>query len=274
MDRAAIGLGSVFLRLKAEIHRYRMFAGPHQRLRCEGSWQTAGQGVERVRVEAMIELIVILASYIITLGFTVATREILVSRSVLDQPNDRSSHKKAVPRGGGWAILIVLLPGMALIGYLQHTLPEDASLISGAALLAIISWYDDLRGASVAARLAVHFLAACAGSLAFTNEQMLFGGLMPLWLDRAVMIILWTWFMNLYNFMDGIDGITGVETIAIATGTCLLLSALNITDPFLNMLTMLLTGTEPRFPRAQLASGEDPACLYPSSVRYQYSFLL
>jgi UDP-N-acetylmuramyl pentapeptide phosphotransferase/UDP-N-acetylglucosamine-1-phosphate transferase len=43
-------------------------------------------------------------------------------------------------------------------------------------------------------------------------------GLLPFWLDRAVAVLAWTWFINLYNFMDGIDGITGIETVCIAAG--------------------------------------------------------
>jgi UDP-N-acetylmuramyl pentapeptide phosphotransferase/UDP-N-acetylglucosamine-1-phosphate transferase len=73
-------------------------------------------------------------------------------------------------------------------------------------------------------------------------HQTLFSGALPFWLDRTLMIVGWAWFINLYNFMDGIDGITCTETIAIATGACLLMTTMNINDPFLDVLTLMLTG--------------------------------
>jgi len=57
-----------------------------------------------------------------------------------------------------------------------------------------------------------------------------------------LMIIGWTWFINLYNFMDGIDGITGVETMFIAAGVCLIGAIANVTEPFSGVLILLLTG--------------------------------
>jgi UDP-N-acetylmuramyl pentapeptide phosphotransferase/UDP-N-acetylglucosamine-1-phosphate transferase len=80
------------------------------------------------------------------------------------------------------------------------------------------------------------------GSLDLPPEATLLGGALPFWLDRAIMIVGWAWFINLYNFMDGIDGITSVETISIATGTCLVMDAVGIDDTFVDALTMLLTG--------------------------------
>jgi UDP-N-acetylmuramyl pentapeptide phosphotransferase/UDP-N-acetylglucosamine-1-phosphate transferase len=56
------------------------------------------------------------------------------------------------------------------------------------------------------------------------------------------MILGWTWFINLYNFMDGIDGLTGVETISIATGLCLVMTWAGIDAPYVDFLTLALTG--------------------------------
>jgi UDP-N-acetylmuramyl pentapeptide phosphotransferase/UDP-N-acetylglucosamine-1-phosphate transferase len=88
----------------------------------------------------------------------------------------------------------------------------------------------------------MHIFAACLGSLAFPPDAMLFNDALPFWLDRSIMIVGWAWFINLYNFMDGIDGITGAETISLATGVCLLLDAAGIVDPFTLNATLLLTG--------------------------------
>ena len=148
-----------------------------------------------------------------------------------------------VPRGGGWALLIVLIPGLIAAGWKHHSLLAHAGLVIGVLLLAAISWFDDRKGVSARARLSLHLLAACLGSFCFPMHATLFGGAVPFFIDRAVMIVGWAWFINLYNFMDGIDGITGIETISLATGTCLVMAAIGLNDPFLSTTTLLLTGT-------------------------------
>jgi UDP-N-acetylmuramyl pentapeptide phosphotransferase/UDP-N-acetylglucosamine-1-phosphate transferase len=187
-------------------------------------------------------ILTILFCLILTLGFAIWIRKRLLAHNLLDHPNARSSHTQSVPRGGGWAFLIVLMPGMILTGFFQHGLTDHVGIIAGTLLLALISWHDDKKGVSPLPRLSIHILAACLGSLAFDTHQTLFAGALPFWLDRTLMIVGWAWFMNLYNFMDGIDGITCTETIAIATGVCLLMTAANINDPFVEVLTLMLTG--------------------------------
>jgi UDP-N-acetylmuramyl pentapeptide phosphotransferase/UDP-N-acetylglucosamine-1-phosphate transferase len=76
------------------------------------------------------------------------------------------------------------------------------------------------------------------------------------------MIVGWAWFINLYNFMDGIDGITGTETIALAIGTGLIMTATNITDPFISTLCMLLLSTSLGF----LAMNWYPARIFMGDV--------
>src|ERR1700761_560779 len=116
-----------------------------------------------------------LTIFIVTLGLTIIVRNILLKRSLLDHPNERSSHKVAVPRGGGWAVMAVLVPGMIITSALQHNLVQHAGIIIGSILLVIISWLDDRKGGvSAGFRLSMHILAACIGSLAFSKHAMLF----------------------------------------------------------------------------------------------------
>ena len=190
-----------------------------------------------------MDITIILLSFVAALVLTFLVRKNLLRRNLLDHPNERSSHTQPVPRGGGWALLLVLIPGIIITGVLQHDIPRHAGLLTGIILLGIISWLDDKGGVSARVRLSLHLLAATLGTLSFSQHAVLFGGFLPLHLDRAIMIIGWAWFINLYNFMDGIDGITGVETISIATGTCLLMTAIGTNDPFLATLTLLLTGS-------------------------------
>ncbi len=184
----------------------------------------------------------ILFCYVFSLVLTIFVRKPLIKRALLDHPNERSSHKMPVPRGGGWALLAILGPGTVLISLYQHSLPFHAWLILALALLVAVSWLDDRHGINPFMRLTIHIIAAFFGSMSLAPHAMIFNGSIPFWIDRTLLIVGWAWFINLYNFMDGIDGLTCVETISIATGACALFSAFNIYDPFVSVLILMLTG--------------------------------
>jgi UDP-N-acetylmuramyl pentapeptide phosphotransferase/UDP-N-acetylglucosamine-1-phosphate transferase len=193
-------------------------------------------------VTALTDIIIILFSFILSLGLTVIVRRWLVKRAILDRPNERSSHTIPTPRGGGWALLGVLIPGLMINAFATIKAVTYSPLIIGIVLLAIVSWLDDRRGLSARLRLGVHIVAAILGSLALPDHATLFGGALPFVFDRMIMIIGWVWFMNLTNFMDGIDGISGVESIALATGTCLVMTIAGIDNLFVANLTLIMTG--------------------------------
>jgi UDP-N-acetylmuramyl pentapeptide phosphotransferase/UDP-N-acetylglucosamine-1-phosphate transferase len=149
---------------------------------------------------------------------------LLLRHAVLDHPNDRSSHSVPTPRGGGIAILVIVLPTWVWLGL---TVPASLAgpaitgwgVAAGALFLALVSWADDLRGLGPVVRLAAQFAAAAALVLFLPGP--VFQGLVPPWLDLVAAALLWVWFVNLYNFMDGIDAIAGVETLAIGLGLAL-----------------------------------------------------
>ena len=150
----------------------------------------------------------------------------LTSRALLDHPNDRSSHVRPTPRGGGLglipAIVLVWL-GMAVsIGAAWQPAPLGA-LVAAIALVAAVSFVDDMRGLPALPRLAVQLLAA-ALTLPWLNEGgPVFQGLLPPMADRALSILLLVGFINFFNFMDGIDGISGIEAGSIGLGTAAVL---------------------------------------------------
>lgn len=191
----------------------------------------------------LFSLGIILVTFVLALGLTARAKTVLLAKSLLDHPNERSSHTIPIPRGGGWALVLILVPALIIIAVCQGVLLAHSGLIAGTLLLATISWWDDRKGVGAGKRLFLHFVSACLGSLAFSSDQMVFSGTLPFWLDRLLMIMGWAWFMNLYNFMDGIDGITGVETISLATGTCLVMIISGVTAPYTDILTLVLTGS-------------------------------
>jgi UDP-N-acetylmuramyl pentapeptide phosphotransferase/UDP-N-acetylglucosamine-1-phosphate transferase len=190
----------------------------------------------------MMPFLIIFACFLLSMILTGSVRRGLAARAVLDMPNERSSHITPVPRGGGWALLIILIPALIFGIFIFDGNLRHLGLVIGMLLLAVISWVDDRRHVSPATRLSLHILAACLGSLSFPPDHLLLQGVLPFWFDRLVMILGWAWFINLYNFMDGIDGITGVETISIASGICLIISATGIADPYLDFMSLVLIG--------------------------------
>jgi UDP-N-acetylmuramyl pentapeptide phosphotransferase/UDP-N-acetylglucosamine-1-phosphate transferase len=113
----------------------------------------------------------------------------------LDHPNERSLHLRPTPRIGGLGIMA----GVVLCGLILR--PDDVfALVSVALGLAMLSLLDDMRGLSVRIRFVGHFLAAAATVYALSE--------MPLWIGWLAVPAL-VWMTNLYNFMDGSDGLAG-----------------------------------------------------------------
>jgi UDP-N-acetylmuramyl pentapeptide phosphotransferase/UDP-N-acetylglucosamine-1-phosphate transferase len=142
----------------------------------------------------------------------------LQRRAILDHPVERSSHQAPVPRGGGLAVVPLVLFAWLMLASAGHAPRGIAAIVAITALLALLSWRDDLRGLGFGWRLVAHLVAAALGVLALPAEALVFQGLLPPLLDRVTAALLWVWFLNLYNFMDGIDGITCTETIFLGLG--------------------------------------------------------
>jgi UDP-N-acetylmuramyl pentapeptide phosphotransferase/UDP-N-acetylglucosamine-1-phosphate transferase len=116
-------------------------------------------------------------------------------RILLDRPNERSLHRRPVPRSGGIAIALGTAAGLAL----APAVP--AAAFGLAAVLAVLSLLDDLRPLPPLLRLAGH-LAAAAALVALEF------GSAAAWL-APVLVLAIAWYANLYNFMDGADGLAG-----------------------------------------------------------------
>lgn len=138
-----------------------------------------------------------------TISFTVAALVVSwlarsrASRLVLDEPNARSLHAVPVPRTGGIGLLLGMAAGWTVI---HPHLPW--AFWAALALLIAVSLLDDLRGLSAAVRFAAHLLAAALAAWALPGMQ-------ESLLLLAVAVIAIGWMSNLYNFMDGADGLAG-----------------------------------------------------------------
>ena len=147
---------------------------------------------------------------------------LLLHWHVFDEPNHRSSHDQPKPRGGGLAVVAVVLAAWIIAAVTGGQAGAEFWLVlAGVGLLAAISWADDVKSQPASLRFGVQVAAVVLGLWALDSGPV-FQGLLPLPLDRVVTALLWLWFINLFNFMDGIDGITAVETITISAGLALI----------------------------------------------------
>ncbi len=145
-------------------------------------------------------------------------------KNVFDVPNDRSSHTRPVARGGGMAIAAICLGGW--FGLLA--VRPDANRLGmvcfglGAAMIAAVSWLDDLKTLSSAVRFFVHGAAAALlmfGYGVWSAIALPLAGDVPLaWIGFPLVFAWIVGLTNAYNFMDGIDGIAAVQAIVAGIG--------------------------------------------------------
>lgn len=173
----------------------------------------------------------IVASAILPLAFgaswlvTGLVRTYALRKQLMDVPNARSSHERPTPRGGGVAIVAVFLVCLLILGATAILSWRSVGALMGAGtLVAAVGFADDHGHIPARWRLLAHFIAA--GWLVWlltsgSGIRDLLPHLHPM-LTNTLLVIAVVWLLNLYNFMDGIDGIAGAEAVS----TCLLGSAM------------------------------------------------
>ncbi|MCO6055383.1 glycosyltransferase family 4 protein [Pseudomonas sp. MOB-449] len=162
----------------------------------------------------------------VSLFLTGALRRYALARSLMDIPNGRSSHSVPTPRGGGVAIVLsflAALPLLASVGVLAWSVMW--ALLGAGAWIAVVGFLDDHGHIAARWRLLAHFIGAgwALGWLGGLPPLVIFGFDLELgWLGYALAAFYLVWLLNLYNFMDGIDGIASVEAICVCLGGALL----------------------------------------------------
>ncbi|MGB7926154.1 MAG: glycosyltransferase family 4 protein [Pyrinomonadaceae bacterium] len=148
-------------------------------------------------------------------------------RRFLDVPNERSSHSRPTPRGGGLAIVAITLVGIGLSALMRPITSGTMLLtyILGAIIIAVAGWLDDLRSLPVGVRFIAHGLGALlviAGTgFSCAVDFPLLGQMHLGWLGLSLIFIWILGLTNSYNFMDGIDGIAGGQALVAGVGWAL-----------------------------------------------------
>ena len=157
--------------------------------------------------------------FILSLIITYLVRVFALRHKILDIPNERSSHSVPTPRGGGVAIVLSWYIGITIF-FIWNLIDKSLyfALLSGS-ILAIISLLDDLISIRPVIRLLIQAITAVIAFVFLGGiNNVNFGGigLNSTFVLYPLTIIGMVWFINLYNFLDGIDGYASVEAIIIA----------------------------------------------------------
>jgi Fuc2NAc and GlcNAc transferase len=195
--------------------------------------------------------VIAISAVVLTTGFilTFLVRKSALKNNRLDVPNERSSHTLPTPRGAGLAVVIAFLVGLVAL-LVENSISDEVFLAIAlpSLIVAIIGWLDDREHLTSAKwRLVGHF--ACASlavwlagglpKLPLTNSTVDFG-----LAGDIIAVVYLVWMLNLFNFMDGIDLITGVQTVTTSAGvaTLLLVSTESESWKIFAILTVSISG--------------------------------
>jgi UDP-N-acetylmuramyl pentapeptide phosphotransferase/UDP-N-acetylglucosamine-1-phosphate transferase len=166
-------------------------------------------------------------------------RHAMLASGRLELPNERSMHKVPVPVGAGLGIVATALILWPLWeGGIDRPSHPHAVLLATFAGLAVLSWLDDRHRLSPAVRFGIQ-TAAVALCLSWLAPDAQLAPAIPQVIERCVLGFAWLWFINLFNFMDGIDGLAGSEAIAIAVGYLALLTFAGLDGPLWRLALIL-----------------------------------
>ncbi len=156
-------------------------------------------------------------------------RRVALKRAILDHPNERSSHSIPTPRGGGLAVVILVIATVLAFGIINGFNKQNIAFIVSGILLAALGWQDDVRTLSAKIRFPIQFVAITITMLGMGYFESVTIPLFGVWrLGWLGIPITFAWILgliNAYNFMDGIDGIAGGVALAAGLGWMILSSA-------------------------------------------------
>jgi UDP-N-acetylmuramyl pentapeptide phosphotransferase/UDP-N-acetylglucosamine-1-phosphate transferase len=141
-------------------------------------------------------------------------------KHTLAKPNARSSHQIPTPQGAGIAVIAatLVIAGLALV-YISDDFP--AGLFAATLFMAVLGFADDIKPVPVLPRLLLQAIAVGAIVLA-TPHDLRIASSVPFWIERGLLVLAGLWFVNLVNFMDGLDWMTVAEVVPITAALALL----------------------------------------------------
>ncbi|WP_168408994.1 MraY family glycosyltransferase [Acinetobacter indicus] len=179
-----------------------------------------------------MSLLPIFIFFILAFAMTYFMRAYAIKKNIIDNPNERSSHSVPTPRGGGVAVVCSYLLALTVLIYSQQlTVHIGLTLMAAGFVIALLGFLDDHGHINSMLRLAIHFLVAIGVvmSLGGFSEVVAFNSLELGFIANIIAVLFLVWLLNLYNFMDGINGIASVEAITTTVSMAILYYVLNST---------------------------------------------
>ena len=170
-------------------------------------------------IEIGVSLVIILA----LIGSVILT-ELVRRLTIIDIPNERSSHSQPTPRGGGISLVAMTIIGLVGSQMIWQLISWRGLMfyVVAAILIAAVSWLDDLQSLSAKVRFLAHFIAAglvIAEWGYWENLHIPLLGTIQIGQLGVLLTLLWiVGLTNAYNFMDGIDGIAGGQALVAGIG--------------------------------------------------------
>jgi Fuc2NAc and GlcNAc transferase len=200
-----------------------------------------------------------------SIGLTGVLRRYALARSIIDIPNARSSHSVPTPRGGGVAIVVCFVLALPMFRTFNAVdFGVMCALLGAGAGVAVLGFYDDHGHIPARWRLLGHFAAAIwtlfwldgLPALSFFGLTLELG-----WISHVLAALYLVWLLNLYNFMDGIDGLASVEAISVCLGGVLLYVLSGASQPAIIIPPLLLAAAVAgflswNFPTARIFMGD------------------
>jgi UDP-N-acetylmuramyl pentapeptide phosphotransferase/UDP-N-acetylglucosamine-1-phosphate transferase len=171
--------------------------------------------------EFLLTLLAVVAAAVLSAGITGAIRPLLLKHA-LARPNARSSHRIPTPQGAGIAVIAAtLVVAGAIIAGIDSNSNSPVAVFGATMFLAVVGFADDLKSMPVLTRLTLQAIAVGAILFASPADLRILPAV-PLWIERGLLLLAGLWFVNLVNFMDGLDWMTVAEVVPITAAMVIL----------------------------------------------------
>jgi UDP-N-acetylmuramyl pentapeptide phosphotransferase/UDP-N-acetylglucosamine-1-phosphate transferase len=172
--------------------------------------------------QLLLALSALIAAAVLSAVVTWAIRPLLL-RHALARPNTRSSHRVPTPQGAGIAVIAATLvvAGAIMVWSGAPDLKVPVAMFAASLFIAVVGFADDVKSIDVLPRLLLQ--AAAVGAIIFTSPgDLRIAPVCPLWIERGLLLLAGLWFVNLVNFMDGLDLMTVAEVVPITAAMVIL----------------------------------------------------
>jgi UDP-N-acetylmuramyl pentapeptide phosphotransferase/UDP-N-acetylglucosamine-1-phosphate transferase len=178
------------------------------------------------------------AAAVLSAGMTWAIRPLLL-RHALAKPNARSSHRVPTPQGAGIAVVGATLAIASIIAATANAVNIPATVFTAVLFIAAVGFADDVKSIPILPRLLLQAMAV--GAILYTSSDLRILPACPFWIERGLLLLAGLWFVNLVNFMDGLDWMTVAEVVPI-TGAMVVLGSLGELSASATVIAAALCG--------------------------------